>query len=130
MLNPRAPLVNEVPRRFLGVGYPPWRSRQTAMLRCGQAWAGSPEDSRIEEQGETEPCRLRADLAGCQGARYRPVRSSTAEVISTAAVVFKEPKLLIYKELRRLPLGRPGVGRCRPVARLLVFKEKAVRPRE
>src|SRR5512135_1375641 len=47
---------------------------------------------------------------------------------STAAVVFTEPKLLSYKELRRLLLGWPGVGRCRPVARLLVFKEKAVRP--
>ena len=49
---------------------------------------------------------------------------------STAAVVFTEPKLLTYKELRRIILGWPGVGRCRLVARLLVFKEKAVRPRE
>jgi hypothetical protein len=32
--------------------------------------------------------------------------------------------------LRRLLLGWPGVGRCRPVSRLLVFEEDAVRPRE
>jgi hypothetical protein len=50
--------------------------------------------------------------------------------ISTAAVVFTEPKLLIYKELRRHPLGWPEVGRCCSVARLFDFKEKAVHPRE
>ena len=49
---------------------------------------------------------------------------------SIAAVVFTKPKLLSYKELRRLLLGWPGVGRCRPVSRLLVFEETAVRPRE
>jgi hypothetical protein len=49
---------------------------------------------------------------------------------SPAAVVFTELKLLTYKELRRLPLGWPGVGRCRLVARLLVFKANVVRPRD
>ena len=46
---------------------------------------------------------------------------------STAAVVITKPKLLSYRELRWLLLGWPGVGRCRPVSRLLVFEEKAKR---
>jgi hypothetical protein len=50
--------------------------------------------------------------------------------ISTAAVVFTNPKFLVYKELRRIILGWPGVSRCRSVARLLVFEENTVRPRE
>jgi hypothetical protein len=47
----------------------------------------------------------------------------------------QEPDLRRWAEGQDRPiawyfLGWPGVGRCCPVARLLVFKEKAVRPRE
>lgn len=85
-------------------------------------------------RGGKNPDRRRGSRA--EGLGSRPARGGEPGPVrppdgsSTAAVVFKEPKLLTYKELRRLLLGRPGVGRCRPVARPLVFKEKAVRPRE